>query len=72
MFDMTPEEAYNFVVNLGLKRHEKSELIIMTDPYYAYTYALKIIKGRWLEGEPYIMEDSFWWDIYKSRFDINE
>ena len=42
---MTPEEAFNFVVNLGLKRDQKSEQIIMADLKWAYMYAQDIIKG---------------------------
>jgi hypothetical protein len=52
MNDMTPEEAYTFVNRLGLKRDQRSEDIIMTDPMWACRYALFIIKGRWLEAEP--------------------
>ena len=64
---MTPEEAYNFVVNLGLKRDQRSEQIIMTDPRWSFRYAQDIIEGRWLEAEPVIMTDhllTYWYAKY--------
>ena len=54
---MTPEEAYTFVKRLGLKRDQRSEKIIMTDPRWTYLYAHNIIKGRFSEAEPVIMTD---------------
>ena len=69
---MTSEEAYNFVVNIGLSRDQRSEHIIMTDPEYAYFYAKNIIKGRWLEAESVIMTDPDWWSWYEMYFYIND
>ena len=69
---MTPEEAYNFIVNLGLSRDQRSEKIIMTDPEYAYRYARYVLKGRWSKAEPVIAKYPFWWDRYKKRFCIYE
>ena len=51
MNNMTPEEAYTFVKHLGLKRGERFEHIIMTEPEWACQYAYRIIKGRWTEAE---------------------
>lgn len=31
--------------------------IIRREPYYAYQYARDVLKGRWVEAEPYIMKD---------------
>lgn len=32
--------------------------IIKRSPVYAYAYAAEIIKGRWIEAEPYIMKNA--------------
>jgi hypothetical protein len=66
MTNITPEESYNFVVNLGLKRHKRSENIIMTDPRWSFRYARYIIEGRFLEAESVIMKDPRWayWYAY--------
>lgn len=42
----------------------KIKHIIKKDPYYAYQYASKIIKGRWFEAEPFIMAHSTWASEY--------
>ena len=65
MNNMIPEEAYNFVVNLGLSRDQRSEKIIMKDPMRACLYANGVIKGRWPEAESVIMSDPKWWNQYK-------
>jgi hypothetical protein len=43
------------------------EHIIKKDPVYAYNYARDVIKGRWLEAEPYIITDTYsayWYACY--------
>jgi hypothetical protein len=42
----------------------------MKDPYWAYEYATRIIKGRWEEAESVIMKDPDVWDDYTNHFDI--
>jgi hypothetical protein len=32
----------------------------LTEPTAAYIYALEIVKGRWEQGEPVIMSESYW------------
>ena len=44
----------------------------MAEPKYAYVYAQRIIQGRFMEAEPHIMTDLYWWVQYESRFDIYE
>jgi hypothetical protein len=73
MNNMTPEEAYNFVVNLGLSRDQRSEKIIMKDPMRACLYANGVIKGRWPEAELVIMKYpycAYWYarNIIKGRW----
>jgi hypothetical protein len=42
--------------------------LIAKVPEFAYYYAKDVVKGRWLEAEPYIMKDSYWWDRYETYF----
>ena len=37
---------------------------IKTDPQSAYLYSKKILKERWPEAEPYIMQDPFYAYVY--------
>lgn len=34
--------------------------IIKKIPYHAVWYAVRVIKGRWIEAEPYIMKHSYY------------
>lgn len=43
--------------------------ILKRSPEYAYTYAGVALCGRWMEAEPYIMEDSEWF-LYKRMWEI--
>lgn len=38
--------------------------VIKTYPQSAYLYSKKILKGRWIEAEPYIMQDPFYAYVY--------
>ena len=47
-------EAYCKAINAG-KRLPELEDIILTSPFYAYAYAMDVIKDRWIEAEDIIM-----------------
>jgi hypothetical protein len=53
-------------------RWVKGEPLIMKDPILAQWYAIIVIKGRWLEAEPYIKTHYSSWEIYKEAFSIIE
>jgi len=68
---MTPQEAYWMAHKAG-KRLPELEHIILTDRCVAFTYAEKIIKGRWIEAEEIIMKStilSHWYasDIIRGK-----
>lgn len=56
---MTPEQAY-YECRLLLRRDKDLEKIIIKDSWYAYRYAIHLIKGRWIEAESVIATDSKW------------
>lgn len=37
-------------------------------PEFAFYYAKDVVKGRWLEAEPYIMKHPNWWYSYENFF----
>lgn len=51
LFDQLDEGEYT-------KELEPIAHIIKKDSWHAYQYAYSIIRGRWIEAEPYIMKDS--------------
>ena len=55
---MTPEEAYWKAYRDG-KRLPELEHIILVSPRFAYQYAFKIIKGRWIEAEDIIVTSPY-------------
>ena len=55
---MTPEQAYFHCKKHG--RNEQLESIILTDPAYAYAYAMDVIKARWPEAENAVCTNPFW------------
>ena len=69
---MTPPEAYIKCMENN-KRDKDLELIIITNPSFAYFYARDIIKDRWVEAENIISTDpecAFWYarEIIKDRW----
>ena len=40
----------------------------LTEPYQAYWYAARVLKGRWPEGEATIAKDPTWAEKYLERF----
>lgn len=48
----------------------EAEPAIMLDPVEAYEYAVYCIQDRWIEAEPYIMEDEYIWNLYKEYFEM--
>lgn len=55
---MTPEQAYLHCRKHG--RNEQLESIILTDPLYAYVYAMDVIRARWPKAENAICTNPFW------------
>ena len=56
---------------------KKGEIVIATDPFYAYMYAKYILKGRWKRGEKAIAQDELWSlsyvrEVSKRRFKLGE
>ena len=52
---MTPQQAYikcDYKINKDLEQH-------IINSVWAYFYARDIIKGRWIEAEQYIINDSY-------------
>jgi hypothetical protein len=63
------KEEYSLLLEQLLDEEYTKELelikhIIKIMPEHAYQYAYKIIGTRWLEAEPYIMEDSYFALMY--------
>jgi hypothetical protein len=54
---MTPLKAFYKCRN-NKQRDKDLELIIIKDPMYAYGYAKDVIKGRWIEAEQYVINNS--------------
>ena len=44
------------------------EQAILTNSYYSYRYAIDVIKGRWLEAEPIIKQNKYYWELYCQHF----
>lgn len=65
----TPTQAYNFAKRTGV-RYPEAEQLIMTDPHTAYLYARDVIKGRWLEAEPFIEKNEYVWGLYANTFSV--
>ena len=56
--DISAEQAYEILEENPNHEHKSGyEFIIKKDSYHAYSYALNIIKGRFLEAEEYIKKD---------------
>jgi hypothetical protein len=60
--------GYHYTIELKPIEH-----LITKSPKYARLYALMVIKGRWPEAEPYIMQnaaDTLWYakDVIKGRW----
>ena len=53
----SPDSAFQYAQTNALRDPELEELIA-TDPYYAYLYAVRLVRGRWPLGEPAILSDS--------------
>ena len=64
--------SYWYAHMLG-KRFEAGEAAIIRDcPSMVTNYAQYIIKGRWLEAEPFIREYQNYWSDYARAFNIKE
>ena len=59
-------EAYCKAADAG-KRLPELEGIILTSPFYAYAYAMDVIKDRWIEAEDIIMLDPLVVCLYAIR-----
>jgi hypothetical protein len=46
------------------------EHIIKKNPKYAYRYANRCLKSRWIEAEPIIMLDPYVWPDYCRKFGL--
>lgn len=66
---MSPSGVYHHAKRTG-KRWKEDEQIVMTDPHTAYLYARDIIKGRWLEAEECIEQNTYVWGLYASKFGV--
>lgn len=60
------QKAYDALYNLSWEKATKHPRAAE----WAYWYASNIIKGRWAEAEPVIMQDEFWWDRYHLTFNL--
>jgi hypothetical protein len=60
---MTPHQAFNKCRD-NKKRDKDLEQYFIKDPFYACSYAIEVIKNRWIEAEPYIKKDP----IYAYRY----
>ena len=72
--NLTPNQVYNYALNVIKGRFTEAESVITQHHYWAYLYACHIIKGRFLEAEP-VIKNSAWEDGYnqlmeKSRIDF--
>jgi hypothetical protein len=59
--------AYKRCKKMG-ERNKELEIDILKNSKYSYLYALNVIKGRWMEGEPVIMKDPYY--AYSYALDI--
>jgi len=55
----TPNEVYTEAIFSNIRSSPELECIIMKHSWYSYYYALKVIKGRWIEAEDVIMTESY-------------
>ena len=51
---------YMFTKTKGFHTPPKDLKTIIYDPESAFSYASLILKGRWFEAEPYIMQDAYY------------
>ena len=61
-FDIAPYKMPDFAYELAKKNPDlrlKLEPVIMKDSWYAYLYALIILKRPWPEAEPYIIKNLY-------------
>jgi hypothetical protein len=73
---MEPKAAYEILTSkTNLEDNVRQALldIIKKYPEYAYEYANEVIKGRWIEAEPYIKKDpkyAYWYakEVIKGRW----
>jgi len=73
---MTPQEAYYKAKKSGL-RIPKLELAISKNVFHSYYYAINVIKGKFILGEPLISKNtaySYWYAkiVIKGRFILGE
>jgi len=73
---MTPQEAYYKAKKSGL-RIPKLELAISKNVFHSYYYAINVIKGKFILGEPLISKNtaySYWYAkiVIKGKFILGE
>ncbi len=79
--DLDNQDIYDYpisrmhAIRLGNPHEDYSDIthIIKKIPEYAYHYAKNVLKGRWIEAEPYIIKNPQWAsnysvDIIKGRW----
>jgi len=67
--------SYNYSRDIN-DRFVKGEPVIAQSPHWAYYYARNVIKGRFILGEPYIHDDTFfskkYFQLFKTEFTEQE